>query len=104
MRGKARARKTPVTTGSPGKPPPGCPEELVVVGEAAVLPSVGEPVCMILAAGRPQLVVAGRVASLVSTRPGMGVDVLQRCMELGERYLGTVTRVTARQFEADLSR
>jgi hypothetical protein len=55
-----------------------------------------------LADDRPQLVVAGRVGSLVSTRPGL--DVVTRCLELGERYLGTVTSVSAEQFEARLTR
>jgi hypothetical protein len=103
-------RKPPVARGAPGRlgggtpgpAPEGCPEEVAVVGRAAELPTVGAPASLTLAADRPQLVVGGRVASILSTRPGLGV--VAQCLELGESYLGTVTAVSAEQFEARLTR
>jgi hypothetical protein len=97
-----RGMPGPVVGGTLGRAPEGCPEELAVVGSAAELPTVGQAASLTLAAGRPQLVVGGRVASIVRTRPGL--EVVMRCLELGERYLGRVTSVSAGQFEASLTR
>jgi hypothetical protein len=104
------ARKPPVLRGVPGpmaggtvgRAPEGCPEEVAVVGRAADPRTVGEPASLTLAADRPQLVVGGRVATIVSTRPAL--EVVTRCLELGERYLGRVTDVSAEQFDARLTR
>jgi hypothetical protein len=111
-----RATKGPVVTEAPGPnetPGPGpsetpgparegCPEEVAVVGSAAELPTVGQPASLTLAADRPQLVVGGRVASILTTRPGLGV--VTQCLQLGETYLGKVTDVSPEQFEARLTR
>ena len=99
-------RKAPIPRGVPGPVrgpvPQGCPGEVAIVGSAARQPAVGQAASLTLAAGRPQLVVGGRVASIVSTRPSL--DVLTRCLELGETYGGTVTGASGEQFEARLTR
>jgi hypothetical protein len=63
---------------------------------------VGQAVSLTLAGGRPQLVVAGRVAPVLSSRPGSAT--LARCLEQGESYLGQVTQVSSDRFEAALTR
>lgn len=57
---------------------------------------------MTLADGRPQLVVAGRVAEIlhISTSSAR----VTRCLEEGERYLGEVAQISADSFRATLSR
>ena len=106
-----RAPKRPVVTDAPGptrtgprrtEPPEGCPEEVEVVGRADESPTVGDPASLTLAADRPQLVVGGRGASILSTEPPL--DVITRCLRLGESYLGTVIDISAERFEATLRR
>lgn len=111
-----RAPKRAVVTDAPGptgpgptrtgprrtEPPEGCPEKVEVVGRADESPTIGERASLTLAADRPQLVVGGRVVSILSTRPSL--DIVTRCLGLGETYLGTVTDVSAERFEATLTR
>lgn len=95
--------KSPVTTGVMGGAPEGCPDQVVVEGQATLDPSmVGQAVSLTLAGGRPQLVVAGRVAPVLSSHPGSAT--LARCLEQGERYRGRVTGVFSDRFEAELTR
>lgn len=116
-----RAPKRPVVTDAPGptgpgptrtgptrtgprrtEPPEGCPEEVEVVGRADESPTIGEAAELTLAAGRAQLVVARKVAEILSTEPPL--DVITRCLQLGETYLGNVTDVSPEQFSARLTR
>lgn len=111
-----RAPKRPVVTDAPGptgpgptrtgprrtEPPEGCPEEVEVVGRADESPTIGERASLTLAADRPQLVVGGRVAEILSTEPPL--DIITRCLQLGETYLGKVTDVSREQFSARLTR
>jgi len=104
------ARKLPVAatvTGAvrseaAGQKREGCPDEVKVLGRGAQHVTIGQPAALILAVGRPQLLVAGRVTSIVSIGPDL--SVITECLELGETYLGTITHVSAEQFEARLSR
>ena len=111
-----RAPKRRVVTEAPGptrpgpagpgptrtEPPKDCPEEVEVAGRAGKPPDVGDLASLTLAGNQPQLVVAGRAAEILSTEPPL--DVITRCLELGETYLGKVTDVSPEQFSARLTR
>lgn len=108
-----RESKRPVVTEAPGSTgtrpgptrterPEDCPEEVAVVGRADEAPTIGETAELTLADDRPQLVVGGRVAEILSTEPPL--DVITRCLRLGETYLGKVTDVSPEQFSATLTR
>lgn len=85
------------------RPRAGCPDEVVVVGGAALDASmVGERVSLTLADDRAQVVVGGRVAPIWECRPDLGR--VTRCLEEGETYLGTVSRILPDRFEATLTR
>lgn len=109
-------RKRPVVTDAPGPTgpgptgteatgtgrPEGCPEQVKVVGRADEPPTIGETAELTLADDQPQLVVAGRVAEILSTEPPL--NVITRCLRLRETYLGKVTDVSPEQFSARLTR
>ena len=101
-----RATKPPVDTGTGGtggtEGTEDCPEEVEVVGRAAKPPSVGDDAELTLADDQPQLVIDRQVADILSTGPPL--DVITRCLQLRETYLGEVTAVWPDRFEAILTR
>lgn len=94
-------RKPKVQTGvGGGAAPPGCPDSVLVEGTAQA--SVGHRVSLTLTGGRVQLVIGNRVTPFSKMQPGRAQIV--RCLEDGESYVGTVTRVAGGRFEATLER
>jgi hypothetical protein len=81
---------------------PQCPEQIRIIADS-VEPTLteGQPMSLVLADGRPQLVVGREVARLREMRPG--IEIVARCLEEGERYAGTVSAVQGRRFEGTLS-
>lgn len=92
----------PVGVGGEVGRKPGCPDALAITGEAITEPALGQPVGLVAAAGLPQLLVAGQVASIVSG--GKNWAKAKTCVEGGEAYAGEVTSVAGRKFQAELKR
>ncbi len=83
-------------------PPPGCPDLVTAEGARPPGVSVGDDAALTLAAGQLQLLVGGKVTSIVASTPGL--DVIRHCLEQGEKYFGEVASVSDEQVRAVLAR
>lgn len=77
-----------------GQPlPEGCPDGVQIEVRTEAWMQAGMDCAVVLAAGQAQLIVGSRAVTIFTAAPSL--ETIQKCLEQGERYRGTLGDVSS---------